>query len=132
MGNKYVRERPLEEIIQKLLTPQEEEEEKAEVVAEVPVPNSPSPTITDPKASALSAKKTSVPNLKDVKEKTQANEPVVTIEVEEKEEVKEQPIKFLANDYMEKAEMSPPKDPYGNDTMHPNLIITPDKLMNVV
>jgi len=53
-------------------------------------------------------------------------------EIEEKEEAKEQPIKFLANDYLEKAEMSPPKDPYGSDTMHPNLIITADKLMNVV
>ena len=40
MGNKYIRERPLDEIIQKLMTPQEEEEEakeeeKAEEAAEI-------------------------------------------------------------------------------------------------
>ena len=28
MGNKYIRERPLQEIIDKLMTPQEEEEEE--------------------------------------------------------------------------------------------------------
>lgn len=39
------------------------------------------------------------------------------------EEEKEEPIKFLPNDYMEKAEMSPPKDPYGVNTMHADLII---------
>jgi hypothetical protein len=38
----------------------------------------------------------------------------------------------MANDYMEKAEMQPPRDPYGNDTMHPDLVIAVDKLMNVV
>ncbi len=140
MGNKYVRERPLEEIIQKLLTPQEEEQEEKKAdatVTEDRAQNSPTPAIADPKASALSGKKASVSSLKDTKDKQNekeklANDPMTPNEIEEKEEAKEQPIKFLANDYLEKAEMSPPKDPYGSDTMHPNLIITADKLMNVV
>ena len=51
---------------------------------------------------------------------------------EEVEEVKEEVIKFLENDYMEKAEMTPPKDPYGLDTMHPDLIIANEALFKIV
>ena len=29
----------------------------------------------------------------------------------------------MANDYMEKAERTPPQDPYGNNTMHADLFI---------
>jgi len=36
------------------------------------------------------------------------------------------------NDYMDKAEMKPPKDPYGNDTMHPDLLIAIDNLHRIV
>ena len=53
-------------------------------------------------------------------------------EGEEEEEKKEEPIKFLENDYMEKAELSPPKDPFGNDTMHPDLIIENAALLKIV
>ena len=38
----------------------------------------------------------------------------------------------MVNDYLEKAEMQPPKDPYGNDTMHPDLIIANEVLMKIV
>jgi len=40
-------------------------------------------------------------------------------EVEKKDETPS----FLPNDYLEKAEMQPPQDPYGNNTMHPNLLL---------
>ena len=36
------------------------------------------------------------------------------------------------NDYIEKAECLPPKDPYGNDTMHADLIITTEALLKIV
>ena len=38
----------------------------------------------------------------------------------------------MVNDYLEKAEMQPPKDPYGDDTMHPDLIIANEVLMKIV
>ena len=47
-------------------------------------------------------------------------------------EQKEAEIKFLDNDYLEKAEMLPPKDPYGADTMHPDLIIGNENLYKIV
>ena len=38
----------------------------------------------------------------------------------------------MANDYLEKAEMSPPKDPYGADTMHPDLLIIHAQLKEII
>ena len=143
MGNEYIRERPLQEIIDKLMTPQEEEEEEkkdepAEEAAE-PEAKAATPAPEDKKASALSSKKGSVPKIdpKDAKGGKKTDSQVdITAEnpdgEEEEEEVKEEVIKFLQNDYMEKAEMSPPKDPYGSDTMHPDLIIANDALFKIV
>lgn len=54
----------------------------------------------------------------------QVEVPAENEEGEDEEEKKEEPIKFLENDYMDKAEMLPPKDPFGSDTMHPDLIIS--------
>ena len=50
----------------------------------------------------------------------------------EEEEKKEEEPKFLPNDYLDKAEMLPPKDPYGADTMHPDLIIANEALYKIV
>lgn len=105
MGNAYIRERPLEEIIDKLMTPQEEEEEEKK-----PEPEEPEPSVAvstpaeDPKASKLSSKKGSTAAMKDVPKdaksmaKNASNAEVdITNENEdgEEEEEKEEEIKFL-------------------------------------
>ena len=125
MENTYIRERPLMEIIEKLMIPQEEEEEEKE---EAPVEEDEVAVVAPPeekgKQSALGSKKGSKANNdpKDVRN-SKESAPEIDPAEEEEEEVKEEPIKFLMNDYMDKAEMKPPKDPYGNDTMHPDLLI---------
>lgn len=144
MNNKYIRERPLQEIIEKLMTPQEEEEEeKAEEPKEGEAdPGISTPELKDPKdakSSAMSNKRasreTNVLKSKDGKPlENAASDQNLLNEGEEgeEEEKKEEEPKFLTNDYLEKAEMQPPKDPYGNDTMHPDLIIAIDVLLNIV
>jgi len=57
MGNEYIRERPLQEIVDKLMTPQEEEEEEKQEVHKQAEPDHPVTTpVVDPKVSALSNK----------------------------------------------------------------------------
>ncbi len=71
MENEYIRERPLQEIIDKLMTPQEEEEEvKAEETKDATADESladAKSSAVDAKASALSGKKSSVSKEKDDK-----------------------------------------------------------------
>jgi hypothetical protein len=52
---------------------------------------------------------------------------------EEEEEVKEeeQPV-VVENDHMEKAEMSPPKDPEGIDCLVPDLILSAERIMQIL
>ena len=141
MENEYIRERPLQEIIDKLMTPQEEEEEEKpeepkegdDSQAEIKAPS-------DGKNSALKDKKGSISKGGDDKKKS--TQEIVTatpeilegegVEGEEEGEKEPEPIKFLENDYMEKAEMLPPKDPYGTDTMHADLIIAVEALYKTV
>lgn len=145
MQNEYIRERPLQEIIDNLMVPQEEEEdEKADDHADGDEAADEQPRATssaqeDKKASALSQKRGSLSKDapgKDskvaVKNDSQAEIAVEQEEGEDEEEKKEEPIKFLMNDYIEKAEMTPPKDPFGNDTMHPDLIIENSALYKIV
>ncbi len=142
MENEYIRERPLQEIIDKLMTPQEEEEEvKAEETKDAAADESladAKSSAVDAKASALSGKKSSVSKEKDDKKAsvTQLTTPGdmgADGEGEGEQEEKEpEPIKFLENDYMEKAQMLPPKDPYGNDTMHADLILANEGLLKIV
>ena len=42
---------------------------------------------------------------------------------EGEDDKKDETSSFLPNDYLEKAAMQPPKDPYGNNTMHPDLLL---------
>ena len=122
------------EIIEKLMIPQEEEEEEKE---EAPVEEDEVAVVAPPeekgKQSALGSKKGSKANNdpKDVRN-SKESAPEIDPAEEEEEEVKEEPIKFLMNDYMDKAEMKPPKDPYGNDTMHPDLLIQAIALHKIV
>lgn len=114
---------------------EEEEEEKTEEAAEgeegAENERATPAAQEDKKASALSQKKGSVSKESAKDSKTASGKDVAQVEVpaeneegEDEEENKEEPIKFLENDYMDKAEMLPPKDPFGSDTMHPDLIIS--------
>jgi len=122
MGNNYIRERPLQEIIDKLMVPQEDEEELAEDPDETLLEPKLSPT-PDPKSSALGQKKTSAAGVQSSVEKSRETAVDKSKEIPvdkskdsspaapdgDEEEVKhEEESKFLANDYLIKAEMSPP------------------------
>ena len=133
-GLKYVCERPLDEIIEKMLTPQEDESsddpEEAEDGERENDDSVLSPkAAADPKQSAL-GKKGSVSS-KMEKSAADISPPDGEEENEEDEKKDEEP-KFLPNDYLEKAEMTPPKDPYGSDTMHPELLILHAALKKIV
>jgi hypothetical protein len=60
----------------------------------------------------------------EIKEPTPAAEEVV--------EVKEEATKFQANDYMEKAQKQVPQDPEGNETLHKDLVITAEKIKEIL
>ena len=130
MGNKYIRERPLEQIIDKLMTPQEDEDEKKETVeakvletesskgsigkknstASVNRENNRSPEPSREKqGSTLGSKKGSVSQKNATIANTITIDSSAPIEGEDEDaEPKEEPIRFLPNDYLEKAEMTPP------------------------
>lgn len=38
----------------------------------------------------------------------------------------------MANDFLEKANMSPPQDPYGEQSLFPDLIITKDEIIRIL
>jgi len=54
----------------------------------------------------------------------------------EEEAEEEQKEEWLAdvveNDYLEKADMKPPRDPEGVDTLHPDLILTTERLVAIL
>ena len=52
-------------------------------------------------------------------------------EKEEEAKEEEQPV-VVENDHLEKAEMSPPKDPEGIDCLVPDLILSKDKIMAIL
>ena len=142
-GNKYVRERPIDEIIDNLLTPQDDE--KSDENEEDPEDkdndkDEQSPAQLSPKnpgeskQSAL-GKKASVGSKLDKKSEPDATPAAAADgdqENADEEDKKDEEPKFLANDYLEKAEMSPPKDPYGADTMHPDLLIIHAQLKEII
>lgn len=51
-------------------------------------------------------------------------------EEEEQEESQEPP--FLPNDYIEKAEMEPPQDPDGTECIHANLIVSHERIVQIL
>jgi hypothetical protein len=128
-GNAYVRERPIAEIAENLMKPQEEEKESSgseddeetkpldEVIADIgKAKASPEPKgKVNPKESAK--------NIPDVKS-----------EVAEEEDVEEESSEpeFLPNDFMDKAEMLPPQDPDATQTLHENLIVSHDHIVKIL
>ena len=105
MGNPYVRERTFEEIAKRLMEPPREEiDEDAAPPQEAPQQDAPKP------GSAMSV--------------------VMSEEAEEPKEPEEPP--FKPNDYLQKAEMEPPHDPEGNATMQPDLIISAERIIEIL
>lgn len=51
-------------------------------------------------------------------------------EDEEDQEPSEPP--FLPNDYIEKAELEPPQDPDGTECIHPNLIVSHERIVQIL
>ena len=68
---------------------------------------------------------------KAVEESKAAEEVAPEGEEDEEEKVDEEP-KFEANDYLEKAEMLPPQDPYGKETMAADLVIAHDRILKML
>jgi hypothetical protein len=38
----------------------------------------------------------------------------------------------VVNDHLEKAESRPPKDPYGNNSVHPDLTLTKEEIIQIL
>jgi len=51
---------------------------------------------------------------------------------EEGEQKEEWLADVVENDFLEKAEMKPPKDPEGDDTLHPDLVLTEDRMIEIL
>lgn len=114
----------MEEIAERLMKPSEEEEKDSseeEVIEEAPV--APTPPV-DAKAKGKTPDKNTPGSKAELKK---AEEVVPDVEEEEEEEVEYIP-PFEANDYLEKAEMEPPRDPDGTHTLHENLIVPQDRI----
>lgn len=142
MQNEYIRERPLEQIIETLMTPQEEEEEEKKEETTVEEESTTPPV--DNKSAMSNKRASNATDKGKEKEKEKGSRSGATIPDtsgeaadgetvgQEEEEKKEEEPKFLPNDYLEKAEQSPPKDPYGHDTMHADLLIEAGELRRIV
>ena len=129
-GSNYLREQTMEEIAEGLMKPSEEEDKESseeEVVEEVAV--APTPPL-DKKAEAAAAKGKDAKK-PDPKDKKAAEEVPEEDNVEEEEEVELIP-PFEANDYMEKAESTPPRDPDGTHTLHEDLIVSQARICQIL
>ena len=130
MGNDYIRERSLNEIVAKLMSPPVEEKEESEKEEE---------PILNPNASAgkVSAREPStMQNKKAPEPKPSIKGKAVTVELEEEpveeQEVKQEEPKFQMNDFMEKASKRVPQDPDGNETMHADLVISAEQIIDML
>jgi len=125
-GAKYLREQTMEEIAERLMKPSEEEpkesSEEEEPVEEV----APTPPPVDAKAAAK-GKDAKAPSKADAKKVEEEPEE----EVVEEEEVEIIP-PFEANDYLEKAESTPPRDPDGTHTLHEDLIVSQARVCQIL
>ena len=66
------------------------------------------------------------------KEEPKVEEPPPDAEEEENGSKEDEVPKFEPNDYMEKAVMTPPQDPYGEQTMVPDLLVQHEKILQIL
>ena len=124
MGRAYLVERTVDEIAVKLLTPAPTEDEQnpqaedAEQSADgAGEGRAGSPDLADPAKQAAAAK---------------GGDPAAEEGEEQEEEQEEWLPDAVENDFLEKAEMKPPQDPEGIDTLHPDLILTKDRMVEIL
>jgi len=117
-------ERSIDDITTKLLTPAplEEDEKPAADEAEGEAEEARADTPADTRDAANNSK-----NTKGAAEVTAEGE-----EEAEEEQKEEWSADVVENDYLEKAAMKPPKDPEGVDTLHPDLILTTETLIEIL
>lgn len=97
------------------MEPPKEEEEKPEGEAE---------------AETQSQGKVEEPRTKSAAAESAPGEPTEGEEEKEQDEPDEPP--FEPNDYLQKAEMEPPRDPEGAMTMHPDLLIASTRIVEIL
>ena len=124
MGQKFVIERSFEDIADKLIKPApSEEEENAQDANAEGNPNEENNEGAIRQDSALSNNRA-------------AGEEGAAVEGEEGEGEEEKKEEWLAdvveNDHLEKAALLPPKDPEGEDTLTPDLMLTKDKMISIL
>ena len=120
MGKKFIYERQMDEIALKLVTPAPLEEEENKQDGDV------SRQESNAEAPAEDSKLESKKDAGTPKPEGEEDE-------EDKEAEKEEflPDK-VENDHMEKAEMQPPKDPEGNECREPDLIVSKDRIIEIL
>jgi hypothetical protein len=132
MGNQYIRERTFEEIAAKLMElPKEDEpeEEKKEEVTE-PDLNATTSAVLPPSSAGNQSDKKGVGKTGKALSSQGEADPTSEGEAEEAKEPEEPP--FKPNDYLQKAEMEPPRDPEGNNTIHPDLLILSERIVEIL
>lgn len=112
MGQKFIFERSMEEITVKLLTPAPTEEEANKQDADASGELPPGDSLAEGS-----------------QEKPAEDEEGEEGKEEEKE--LEKPT-VVENDYLDKASMLPPKDPEGEDCLIPELILTKERLLEIL
>ena len=130
MGNQYVVERQFDEIATKLMEPPKEDEPEEEKKEEVPVAEVP---VAAPTTKAPETAKPAPANAKQEKGKPEVPVPGTAEEAQEPEEPKEpEEPPFKPNDYLQKAEMEPPRDPEGECTMHADLLLLQSRIVEIL
>lgn len=130
MGNRYVREREYDEIAMNLLEPPKEEEEQQQQPTEEAKPASAPAPVAAPAQSAAPTQPTPAPP-QPVAGQTPAGGAETSPEKPQAAEIDEGP-PFKPNDYLQKAEMEPPCDPEGNPTMQEGLMITLERIIEIL
>lgn len=122
----------MDEIADKIMTPTPDEEDKKEEEEAPPVEEETPPPVVDAKGKPAAAAK-AAPAKSPAPGKKVEEPPAEPEEQEEEEEEKppEEP-KFAPNDYMEKAELPVPQDPFGEETVHADLIILQEKVKEII
>lgn len=128
MAKKFLVERSLEDIAVKLLTPAPTEEELKQQAAAEAAEAAEAAAATDPEVSADKGSKADLKGGNTSKAEGAEGEAE-----EEEEEVKEEekPV-VVENDHLEKAALSPPKDPEGLDCLVPALMLSRERLMEIL
>lgn len=119
MEKKFVFERSMDDIAEKLMKPAPgEDEENNQDADKAEEEASPDPATQEDRS------KTPEPTASGEKEGAEG---------EEEEEKKEEWLAdVVENDFLEKAELKPPKDPEGEDVMVPDLILTKERIMEIL